>query len=64
MVQTKKSKTSTQLKYIEKNNFADKEPEYVIIWLHGLGANCNDFVPLVPELKLNACIKFIYGCTD
>ena len=26
-------------------------PNYVIIWLHGLGADGNDFVPIVNELK-------------
>ena len=25
-----------------------------IIWMHGLGADANDFVPLVPELDLRA----------
>ncbi len=35
---------------------------YTIIWLHGLGADGNDFVPLVPELKLpkSLTIKFIF----
>ncbi len=33
-----------------------------IIWLHGLGADGHDFVPLVPELKLPAAlpVKFIF----
>ncbi len=37
-------------------------PEYTIIWLHGLGADGHDFVSLVPELKLpnNLGIKFIF----
>ena len=26
------------------------EPTWSVIWLHGLGADGNDFVPLVPEL--------------
>lgn len=36
--------------------------EYTVIWLHGLGADGNDFVPLVPELKLpdSLKIKFIF----
>ena len=36
--------------------------EYTIIWLHGLGADGNDFVPLVPELRLPKSleIKFIF----
>lgn len=33
-----------------------------VIWLHGLGADGSDFVPLVPELKLPASlpIRFIF----
>lgn len=27
-------------------------PDSAVIWLHGLGADGNDFVPLVPELQL------------
>jgi len=39
-----------------------KNTEYTIIWLHGLGADGNDFVPLVPELRLpeSLGIKFIF----
>lgn len=39
-----------------------KKTEYTIIWLHGLGADGNDFVPLVPELRLpeSLTIKFIF----
>lgn len=28
------------------------DPKRAVIWLHGLGADGNDFAPLVPELKL------------
>ena len=33
-----------------------------IIWLHGLGADGNDFVPIVPELRLPAelAVRFIF----
>ena len=33
-----------------------------VIWLHGLGADGNDFVPIVPELKLPAKpgIRFVF----
>ncbi len=33
-----------------------------VIWLHGLGADGNDFAPLVPELKLpsSLAIRFIF----
>jgi phospholipase/carboxylesterase len=36
-------------------------PERSVIWLHGLGADGNDFVPIVPELDLpEAPIRFVF----
>jgi phospholipase/carboxylesterase len=37
-------------------------PTAAVIWLHGLGADGNDFVPIVPELKLTGCpgIRFVF----
>jgi phospholipase/carboxylesterase len=37
-------------------------PTSAVIWLHGLGADGNDFAGLVPELDLSACtgIRFIF----
>jgi len=37
-------------------------PSASVIWLHGLGADGNDFVPIVPELKLPAApaVRFIF----
>ena len=37
-------------------------PDATVIWLHGLGADGNDFVPIVPELHLPASlsIRFIF----
>jgi phospholipase/carboxylesterase len=37
-------------------------PSAAVIWLHGLGADGNDFVPIVPELKLSGCpgIRFVF----
>lgn len=37
-------------------------PTYTVIWLHGLGADGNDFVPIVPELQLPAgvTVRFIF----
>lgn len=37
-------------------------PSAAIIWLHGLGADGNDFAPIVPELDLTGCapIRFIF----
>jgi len=39
---------STLLETIERNTGPD--PQWSVIWLHGLGADGTDFVPLVPEL--------------
>lgn len=37
------------------------KPEAVIIWLHGLGADGSDFVPILPELGLGSFpIRFIF----
>lgn len=38
------------------------QPSAAVIWLHGLGADGNDFVPIVPELDLAGCpaIRFIF----
>lgn len=38
------------------------QPTAAVIWLHGLGADGNDFVPIVNELDLSACqpIRFIF----
>ncbi|RFU45383.1 alpha/beta hydrolase [Paraburkholderia sp. DHOC27] len=37
-------------------------PEYAVILMHGLGADANDFVPLVPELQLGAApaVRFVF----
>src|SRR6202790_5033379 len=37
-------------------------PTASVIWLHGLGADGNDFVPVVPELKLPAtlALRFLF----
>ena len=39
-----------------------KNPQYAVIWLHGLGADGSDFVPVVPELGLAATpgVRFIF----
>jgi len=38
------------------------DPRHAVIWLHGLGASGDDFVPVVPELGLDdaAPIRFIF----
>ena len=37
-------------------------PSAAVIWLHGLGADGNDFVSIIPELNLSGCqgIRFIF----
>src|SRR5690606_19346693 len=37
-------------------------PTHAVIWLHGLGADGSDFVPIVPELRLAAspAVRFIF----
>jgi len=37
-----------------------KNPQYSIIWLHGLGADGQDFVSMVDELQLPCAIRFIF----
>jgi phospholipase/carboxylesterase len=41
-------------------------PEVAIIWMHGLGADGNDFVPLVRELDLSGlpAIRFVFPHAD
>ncbi|SAK57861.1 carboxylesterase [Caballeronia hypogeia] len=37
-------------------------PEFAVILMHGLGADANDFVPLVPELRLAdaPAVRFVF----
>lgn len=37
-------------------------PTHAVIWMHGLGADGNDFAPIVPELQLDAspAIRFVF----
>lgn len=44
------------------HNPKDKTIKYTVIWLHGLGANGHDFVPVVPKLGLSdeIGIRFIF----
>jgi hypothetical protein len=38
------------------------DPQWTVLWLHGLGADGNDFVPLVPELVRHGwpSIRFVF----
>ena len=40
----------------------DEDPSWAVIWLHGLGADGNDFVPIVKELPLQNApgIRFLF----
>lgn len=41
---------------------SSSQPEYAVIWLHGLGADGNDFVPVAYELQnlIDKPIRFIF----
>ncbi len=50
-------------KKLELIEIENKKPsEFSVIWLHGLGADGNDFVPIIDELDLHSHpgIKFIF----
>jgi len=52
------------LQTIEKETGAN--PTAAIIWMHGLGADANDFVPMLQELDLSGlpAIRFIFPNAD
>jgi len=50
--------TSELLECIEMN--PETEPAYVVIWLHGLGADGHDFEAIVPALQLPAALPIRY----
>lgn len=35
-------------------------PRYSIVWLHGLGANGEDFVPMVNEIELPHAVRYLF----
>jgi phospholipase/carboxylesterase len=49
-----------QLEYLEIN--PKHSPKHSIIWMHGLGADANDFVPMVEELRLpdELALRFVF----
>ena len=49
---------TSALEYIEINPSAP--PAYVVIWLHGLGADGHDFEALVPELQMPDTLPIRY----
>ncbi len=52
--------TNQPLETVEIESGAN--PTAAIIWMHGLGADANDFVPIVKELDLSNCpaIRFVF----
>ena len=38
-----------------------KQPEASVIWMHGLGADGNDFVPIVNEVACNSAVMLLSG---
>ncbi|HZW86227.1 MAG TPA: carboxylesterase [Gallionella sp.] len=47
-----------QLEYITLES--GKEPRHSIIWLHGLGADGEDFVPVAAQLQLPVTIRYLF----
>jgi phospholipase/carboxylesterase len=47
---------------ITRETRSDKPVDAAVIWLHGLGADGNDFAPIVPELRLpsSMSVRFIF----
>lgn len=41
-------------------NKPDMAPVGAVIWMHGLGADFNDFVPIVEEMRLAIPLKFVF----
>ena len=39
---------------------AGKNPQYCTIWLHGLGADGRDFVPIADELHLPVAMRYLF----
>ena len=53
------SADSTLLEAIEVETGAS--PDAAVIWMHGLGADGSDFVPIVPELgRLPRAVRFVF----
>lgn len=47
-----------KLQYIEQSS--GPNPVGTVIWLHGLGADASDFEPLVPMLRLDRPLRFVF----
>ena len=51
-----------RLPTLEKHYLPDRDVKASVIWLHGLGADGNDFAPIVPQLNLSLDfgVRFIF----
>jgi len=50
--------SSRTLQFLERETAPN--PTHSVIWLHGLGADGNDFEPLVPALGVTTATRFIF----
>lgn len=52
----------TLLPHIVRETSSERPADAAVIWLHGLGADGNDFVPVVKELQLppRASVRFLF----
>jgi hypothetical protein len=60
---TKKNTPSAMSNYLDTVEIESAtNPSVAIIWMHGLGADANDFVPIVQELDLSGLpgIRFVF----
>jgi phospholipase/carboxylesterase len=37
-----------------------KSPQYSLIWLHGLGADGEDFVPIIDDIRLPVAVRYLF----
>lgn len=54
--------TMTNMTKTIERVYGSTEPTKAVIWLHGLGATADDFVPVIPHLGLSqtAAIRFVF----
>ena len=54
------TESKSMIEYIERQTGID--PEFSVIWLHGLGADGHDFEPIVPQFGLpeESAVRFIF----
>jgi predicted esterase len=58
--QTRKGNMDTAVRFDGIERELGGNPELSIIWLHGLGADAGDFLPLVGELALPCATRFVF----